>query len=217
MRQLALLFRRQSCAPQIRKLPVHVPFYIGNVCAPEDLCYALVDMIHHLRPGQIQHILGTALCGRAAGNLDGPVGMGAVQVRIRRNHFRLKPDTEGKALRLDPFHQRGQAAGEFLFVNCPVSQGAVVQIPVPEPAVVHDQHFDARLLRVPGDLHQLVRVKIKIRGFPVVDQHGTFFMEIWAADQMSPVQVVQGPAHFSQSLIRIDADHLRSLKWISRL
>ncbi len=217
MEQLPLTLPPQAGASHIRHLPVHIPFHIGYGCAPQNPGHRLIHIVHHLRPGQIQHILGTALHRLPPRNLNGPVRPGTVQLRIRRHHLRLKPDAEFHPQSPHLLRQIRKASRQLLLIDLPVPQGALVNIPVSKPAVVHDQHLNAPLLRLPGNRQQLLRIKIKIGGFPVVDENRPFPVKIRAADQMSPVQVMENTAHFPQPLIRVNTHHLRRHKGLPRL
>ena len=57
------------------------------------LIYPLCSMGGHVS-GYIKYILVAAAGSSPVWNLNCPVWMGAVQVGIRRDHFRLKPDTK---------------------------------------------------------------------------------------------------------------------------
>ena len=69
----------------------------------------------------------------------------SVQLRIRGDHLRLKPDTKLHSQSIDLIHQRLQATRQFLLIGFPVAQTGAVIIAVSEPAVIHDQHLNAEL------------------------------------------------------------------------
>lgn len=76
-------FRSQVRASQVGKLPVHIPFDIGNIRTPQDLHDTFINIVHHFLPVQIQRILFPALGRCVSGYLDSPVRMHPVQVGIQ--------------------------------------------------------------------------------------------------------------------------------------
>ena len=110
-----------------------------------------------------------------------------------------------------------ETADELVFVDIPVAERAVVVVALSEPAVVHDEHFDAELLGGFGEVDQLVAVKIEVRRFPAVDEQGTLGGLVFAADEVMAVEAVENAAHFAQTLVRKHADRLGREERVARL
>ena len=81
--KLLLSFFGKIAAAKVRKLTVHIPFHIGNVCTSKNRCHTFVGIISYFRSGKIQNILVSALGCLTALDLDRPVRMCTVKVRIR--------------------------------------------------------------------------------------------------------------------------------------
>ena len=116
--------------------------------------------------------------------------MGPVQVAVLGNHLRLKPEAEFHAHAVDLFGKSAQGAAKLFRVYEPVAQSAVVVVPLPEPAVVQHQHFDAELCRLGGDGKELVLIKVKIGSLPVVDEDRAALMLPGASAHVLPQDAV---------------------------
>ena len=90
----AELFLIPVCAGTFAKRPVHIPLDIRNVIFRKQPVNEINDESDDLRIGQIQHILISSLQHGAGRITVDPVGMGAVQIAVFINHFRLDPDAE---------------------------------------------------------------------------------------------------------------------------
>ena len=123
-----------------------------------------------------------------------------IQMRIRRDHLRLKPDTKLQTDRVDLIYQSFQPPGKLLCIDHPIPQRTVITVALSEPAVVHHQHLNSTLLGFFCDCKQLFRVKVKIRRFPVIDENRPLFMIILAPDQVISVEVMIASCHLTQAL-----------------
>ena len=215
--EFILIFRSQAGAAEIGESAVHVPFDIFYVGAAQDSGDHIIDGVADFFAREVEDILIAELCRRAAGDLDGPVGMSPVEVGIGRDHFGLKPDAEFHTEGVDFVDQLFQAALDLVFIDKPVSETGDIQVAFAEPAVVHDQHFDTCLLGGAGNVQKLVAVKIKIGRLPVIDEDGTFFVSPDPADQVVPIEVMEGVGHAAQPLAGIDHDSLGCLEGFSGL
>ena len=128
-----------------------------------------------------------------------PVGVGPVEAAVLVDHLRLHPDAEVHAQGLDALDQRGQPAGEFFLVDAPVAQPGAVVVPRAEPAVVQDEQVHAQPGGLPGQVHQLAGVKIKIGGLPAVDEHRPVELSPGGAEQMGPDGPVELAAHLPEA------------------
>ncbi|MNC83868.1 hypothetical protein D3C75_1380750 [compost metagenome] len=54
--------------------------------------------------------------------MQAPVRMGAVQLAVRRDHFRLEPEPELHTEPFHPFGQIGEAQRQLALINEPVSE-----------------------------------------------------------------------------------------------
>ncbi len=183
----------------------------------KDVSHTFVNIVAHFGSGQIQYVLLPALGRTPSRNLNCPVRMRAVQIRIRRNHLRLKPDSKFQSDFTNLFYQIRKPRSKLFFIHRPVSKRVVIPVSPSKPAVIHNQHFNAVLFGAPGNIQKLFRIKIKISSFPVIDKNRTFLIFIYTAYQMSPVKIMQISRHFSKSLGRIGKHCLRCLENLSRL
>ena len=155
----------------VRYAAVHVPFQILDMGAVKDLAYTVKNVIRHLFPGKIQHQLTSAPDRLPSGHGKGPVRMFPVKTAVLRYHLRLHPDTEFHSQAVNPADQADQGTAQLFYVYLPVSQPGKIRIPVSEPSVVQHHHFHAQVLCLPCYVQYLFSGKIKVGGFPVVDQH----------------------------------------------
>lgn len=156
-------------------------------------------MIDHLFARHVQGQLVAPFGFAAAGNVEAPVGVLFVELAFPRDHFRLEPEAEFEAERVDLLHQGAEAALEFGFVDEPVAEAGVVVVAFAEPAVVEHEHFDAESCGVSGDGEQFLFVEIEIGGFPVVDENRALAVLPVAPDQVIVEEIVEGAAHFADA------------------
>ena len=187
---LAGPFRPEIAAVGVADAPVHVPFHIIDLSVRQDVRHPFQKIGAHLGIGHVQNQLVASPVGLAAGNGQRPVGMGPVQVAVLGNHLRLKPEAEFHAHGVDLFGKSAQGAAKLLCVYEPVAQSAVVVVSFPEPAVVQHQHFDAEPGRLGGDGKELVLIKVKIGGLPVVDEDRAALMLPGASAHVLPQDAV---------------------------
>ena len=140
--------------------------------------------------------------------------MRPVQIRVRGDHLRLKPDAEFHAESLHAVYQVRKLS-DFLFVDKPVSESAVVAVSFSEPAVIHYHHLDAAVLRILCDAHNFIGVEIEIGRFPVVDENRAQFFFPGTADDMPPDEIVIRMRHRSESGIRIRKNGLRCIEGLA--
>ena len=105
--------------------------------------------------------------------------MGAVEDAVRGDQFRLDPQAELHAQRVNPLAQAGKAVGQLAQVVDPVAQGAVVAVPVAEPAVVEHKEIDAHALRRLGQGEELLLVKAEVGCLPVLMSTGRCMKAYW--------------------------------------
>ena len=165
----------------------------------QDRAHLPEDILPHVRSGNVQHVLLPRDGRRSARHVDAPVRMRPEQFRFRRDHLRLVPDAEFQSHFVDGIYESRKI--QLLGIDKPVAQRGGIVVSLAKPAVVHDQHLNAQFLGAGGKGDQLVGVKVKIRRFPAVDQQGTFFGFISAADQMRAISAVEGAAHAAQALV----------------
>ena len=135
-----------------------------------------------------------------------------VQFRIRGNHFRLHPDTEFHAKFIHFIYQIVQSARQFLFIHKPVSKTCTVIVAVSKPAIIHNQHLNTVLGCKFCNVEKFLRIKIKISGFPVVNQNWALLVAVFAADQMLAIEIMEISRHFSKSLCGEGKCHFRCIK-----
>ncbi|MNI25186.1 hypothetical protein D3C73_788250 [compost metagenome] len=167
----SLALRRQGGRADLGHMPVHIPFDIGDRCRCQNAANGINDIVAYLRARQIQNQLVAGLAASAVRHMQAPVGMGAVQLAVRRHHLRFEPEAELHAEPSDPFHQIRQALRQLAGIHEPVAQRSGVVIAAAEPAVVKHEQLDAQRLAGTGDIFDFVGIEVEVGSFPVVDQH----------------------------------------------
>ena len=110
----------QGGGPDIGETAVHIPLDICNVRAVKYRPHLFIDIVPDILAGEIQHQLAAPSGGEAARNMQYPVRMGAVEIAVLVDHFRLHPDAEFHPQRLDAGNQGLQSAGQLFPVYLPI-------------------------------------------------------------------------------------------------
>ena len=180
---------------------VHVHFDVVDAAAVQHAEELAADVVHHLPAGEVQHQLITAADGLLAGDDERPVRVLLEQVGGHVHHFRLDPQPEAHAQRLDPRRQLTHAAAQLGFVHPPVAQSVMVAGAPAEPAVVQHHHVHAQLGGLLGNLHDFLPGEVHVGGFPVVDQHGAFLPLPGVADDMAADELMEALAQVGQAAV----------------
>ena len=171
--------------------PVHIPFYIGNVCTGKGIVDKFLHVFPYFFSGKIQDQLVTAAVGLPSRNLEYPVGVHPVKLTVLRNHLRLQPDTKFQAKGIHPVYQFFHGAAQFFLIYKPVTKAGIVIVSFSKPAVIQHQHIQPKVCCLTGDLQKLLRIEAKIGGFPVIYQSRTFFILPRAADQIGVISLLE--------------------------
>ena len=180
-------------------------------------------VVAHVGPGEVQDQLVARLRPRASGEVQHPVGVLAVQVRVRVHHLRLHPEAEVHPQRVDLVDERPEPAGELLRVHRPVAQARAVALALAEPAVVHHEavHAERRGLLGERDLPGLGDVELG--GLPgVVDhrprpRHRAGARPRSIRQDVLQLEAVQQPRGPAQPVRRIPAVEHRRLQRLARV
>ena len=116
---------------------------------------------------------------------------------------------------MDLARQLCQRTLQFLFIDEPVPQSAVIIIALSEPAVIQHEHFDTEFFCLTCDLQDLFLIKCKVGRFPVVDQDWSLLMKIFASDHVVSVEIMIASGHFSQTFMGINHNNFRCLEFFS--
>ena len=122
------------------------------LCVPQQAVQDLDQVRLHIRPTQVENQLAAAQTGCAGGEVDRPIWVGAVEIAVRADHFRLNPQPEVHAQGIDLGDQRSQPAGKLRLVRPPVTQTGGLIAPPMEPSVIHHEQLDAEPGGPPGKL-----------------------------------------------------------------
>ncbi len=141
--------------------PVAVPFNIFYVALVENLAHPVVHIVDYLFSREIEHELIPSPHRLVARNGHRPVRVLAVKFAVLAYHLRLEPDTELNADFVNLLYQLAQTHAELFLVRSPVAERPVVVAPVAEPAVVHDEHVGAEVLRLLCEREQRLTRKVK--------------------------------------------------------
>ena len=187
----------------VRDAPVHIPFDILDIPLVQDRADLIIDIVHHFFSGEVQDKLVPGAVGPAPRYHERPVRVLPVEAAVFIYHFRLDPDAELHPHSIDPADELSQAAAQLFLVDRPVAQPPELTVPVPEPAVVHDEHLDPQVRRLLSKLHQVLARKVKIKRFPAVQEDGADALFIFASAQMPAHAAVQVLGEFPDPFGRI--------------
>ena len=195
---------------------IHIPLDIGYISRREQFVEKIFDKGDHFGVRQIQHLLIAGKRSFAPGAGDGKSRLLFRQLADGTDHFRLYPDTEFQPEPIDLLRESLYAVGKFLQIGMPISERSRVVVAFSEPAVVEDEQFDARFLRVSGDFQDLRLVKIEICAFPAVDEYGTRRLHKAPRQNMGIEKIVIAAAHAVDSLRREAQQTFGRLEGFSR-
>ena len=216
VRRFALPLGRQTGGIDVGKDAVHVPLDIIRARLGKDLAHFFDDKPHRFGIGQIENALVASLGMQPLRRGHRPVGMLRVELALDADHLRLDPDAELQTRGVDAFPQSFESVRQLLGIGVPVAEGVAVVVSLAEPAVVHDQHFNAQFLGGGGKPQQRMLGDIEITRLPTVEQHGTGLVFPLAADNMFTHKAVHMPTLSRKSLMGIGHDRLRRFKTLSR-
>ena len=156
---------------------VVVPLDVVDAEFADELVYRTVNIVVRVRVGQVDDLLGAALHRQTTGGgLQHPVRMVAEHVGIGVDHFRLEPQAEFEALAVHVVGERLQglvSVGPDVLRNLPVAEAGGVVTAGAEPAIVHDESFDAAFHGFVGEGGQGVVIVVEVDGFPRVEDDRT--------------------------------------------
>ena len=133
----------------------------------------------------------------SAGNVYAPVLMLRIQLAVRAYHLRLEPYTELKTYLVYLVYKVLKTAFYLVLVHKPVAQGRFIIVSVTEPAVVHDEHLDSGFLSLSCYIKELVRVKVEIGRFPVINKYRTAHILPLSSDKVVPHYIVEVSRHLT--------------------
>ena len=144
-----------------------------------------------------------------------PVRMFPVKVGIFVHHLRFEPEAEFHSQVFDLFCQPRDTLREPFRIGFPVSKPRLVRTPFSKPSVIQDEKLDSGIFRSLCQFQKLIFVKIKISGFPVIDENGTLPVSPVPPGQPFLVKSVEGLAHIIHAPVRINHHRLRSLEFFA--
>ncbi len=215
MKYLSLLL--SPAGIDIRKPSVHIPLHILDISLVQNLADLFKNRIHNLFSGKIQHKLVPRTDRIPPRDPHRPVRMPLEQCAVLIDRLRLDPDPELHSKIIDPLDQALQRFSKLFLIGIPVSQAAVVIIPLAEPSVVQHQHLDSQLRGLSCKLIDRLSVKVKIGCLPAVHQDRTDRVPVFPAAEMrpeAPVQILRQPG---QSVSAVCHRGLRHQKFRLRL
>ena len=112
-------------------------------------------------------------------------------------------------------HLLGKAVdsvGELLLINEPVTQTRLVIVPVTKPPVIQHEHFNAELVCLVDNWHQLLLSEVHESGFPVVNQDWPLLASKVRVDQVVLVEVRQLVTQLVKTSAGVCHDRFRCLE-----
>lgn len=179
--------RRPFFGTDLRHVPVHVPFHIGNGNPGKNAAERFDDILADILARKVQDQLVPGQRPPSPFDMQTPIGVLFVQLAFRGYHFRFHPKPEFQTEIVHPFGQACQAVGQLSPVFLPIPEGSGVIVPFPEPAVIQDEQFDPEFGCGFGDFHEFFFIEVEISGLPIVHQNRPFFVPVNPPRQPGPV------------------------------
>jgi len=161
------------------------------------------DEVLYLRVAHVENQLRAAAPehGVSSRGLDDPVGVLLVEHALGVGHLRLYPDAELHAVLLGIVEEPLDAVRQFVFVDHPVAECAVVglaRIFLAKPAIVHDKELAAHIGDVAHHLVHALLVDVEVDTLPAVEQYHALLVAVGEHILASPA--VEVTAHAGESL-----------------
>ena len=93
------------------------------------------------------------------------------------------------------FRYSRQAIRELCPVNGPIAQRTAITVAFAKPSVVQNEHFNAKLAGLSCNGKKLFLIKIKVGGFPVVNENRPFPVTPGPARKPFAVQRMKNGGH----------------------
>ena len=142
---------------------------------------------------------GNGFCSAVFPGSGSPSPMCTVEVVVLGDTFRLKPETELHTHCIDSVCDRFQTAFQLVGADIPVTQSADISSRFPNQPSSRTSISTLSSMRL-YDIQDLFFIKIKVGCFPVVDQHRTSLMFVFATAQMFPEGMMEVGTHLFQIL-----------------
>src|ERR1019366_5538950 len=155
----------------LREGAVHVPLEVAHVVFGGELVEEAEDVLLDVVARQVEDHLGAQFGARAAGEVDHPIGMGAVEIAVGVDHLRLHPESEIHFEGVDVIDEALESLREFFRVDGPIAESGIVVIAPAEPAIVHHEEFHAELGGFRGEVFLSLLVDRESGGLPGVVEH----------------------------------------------
>ena len=100
--------------------PVVIPLDVADIEISQNLIRLIKHMLVAIGVREIQYQLTSSGRWHSTGNVQDPVRVSAIDLRVRVNHFALKPKTKLHAVCLDHVNQWTKALRPYVLRNYPV-------------------------------------------------------------------------------------------------
>ena len=178
----------------------------------EDLAQRLEEVAAHILAREVEDVLVAPYAGPPVGDGDHPIGMILVELALDADHLRLDPEAEHHAEAVDLLAEAGEAGGELLGVDRPVTEGGVVVIAEAEPAVIEDEELNPELGALPRQSEELLLGELEVGRLPVVDEDRALAELPRAAHDVVVDEVVEVGARPVHAGGGVGEDGLRALE-----
>ena len=215
MHSLALAIRISRPAVRLCHIPVHIPFDVGNGRLSDNHRDHFINVIYNFLSGEIQHMLMSCMTFKPARCRNQPIRMPPVKVTVFIYHFQFYPQAKLQSHIFNLSGQSGNTFRQFFKIGIPVSQTSVIIISGSEPAVIQNKKLCAGFLCLFGNVQDLFLIKVKIGGFPVIQQDRTGLISPDSSHKPFSVQPMIYLAHLVQAMVAVYHNCFRSLKAFS--
>ena len=180
------------------------------------------DVIAHVLTGQVEHQLVALLSARAAGEVQHPVGMLAVEIAesgltISGSTQRPKSMPSEWTLSISGL----SPCGNFCWIDVPVAQAGVIVFALAEPAVVHHKAVNAERRGLLRERHLAGFIHAKFGGFPRVVEHRPRFRRLLLArpvrQHVIDLEAMQQARSAAQAMVRIASIEDRRFERLARV
>ena len=192
-------------------MAVHIPLYIGNPCPVQNRAHIFHNILPDFRFCKIQQQLMAAQ-HRCEIIRQRPVRMCPVQIRIRVDGFRFKPETEFHSLFPDPLRQAFQTVRQFFHIDRVISQPGLIAVSGTKPAVIQNEQLTTQFLCPVCQIQQSALAKVKHTAFPAVVLDGTEPVLPVFRDDMFIDKPVHIPGQTSEAAVAERQNRFRCFK-----
>ena len=137
------------------------------------------------------------------GMMENPVWMSSIELAVLVDHFWLNPKAKFHAQTMHLVNNACQTTWKLVQIDRPISQTSPLMVAVAKPAVIHDKELYSDRGSLAGKSQNLLFIKIKGHGLPVIKQNRALPLSPETSHQMLSIDIMEGLTHPIQALIAV--------------